>query len=154
MSIKTKKFGDPRKRSVNHSKTETQYFGVWEYRENENTGYKIIMSILKNQNRMFDFPLINQFGYIDIKTNLFIPKNDSIKTDMFGIITLDRIEYNIDYTGFSFLFGGYLTDTVSDNWIGDTNIKLWNGGKLILNRHFGRGNLRDDLEKFCCIRES
>ena len=151
---KKNKSGDPRKRSINQT---NKYFSCWEYRENEIGDYKVILSLCKHKN-LFRFPFEEYFGYRK-KNGEFIFNDKSMSekncvSSMFGITRLNRIKKNIDYTGFCFLFGGQISGEISSNWTGEGNVKDWKGEEIIISPFFGMGNLREDLETFCVIRES
>ena len=149
---KKNKSGDPRKGSINNS---NKYFSCWEYRENVNSDYKIILSVC-NEKMKFRFPYENIFGYRDMENKFFFYDDSIEKTielRMFGLFTLERIINQIDYIGFSYLFGGEINGQVSPNWIDNGTIKLWKGGEITLSPFFGQGNLRKDLETFCQITD-
>ena len=153
-------------------KKSVLYFSCWEYRENKNSDYKIIMSV-GNKNDMFKFPFENKFGYRN-KKGEYIPFNESIITDMYSISSIMRDYDNSDYVGFSFLYGGKITNEIPSYWVGD-NVKyltkdlstFQKSKKEYLESCFFKKdnyhirfiskrlqNLHYDLEKYCQVTET
>jgi len=145
----------------NKKKSVKRYFGCWCYRE-ENCEPVVILSLHKKLGDMFIFPLENKFGYRDKKGN-FIPNNNSIISCMFGFYSFGRLPHSgllIDtkqdlknycreqskLIGYSFYYGGIITDKISEHWVGK-DIK-------ILSKDLSGLGLREDLNSFSEIIES
>ena len=147
-----------------------KYFGCWEYRENQNSDYKIIMTV-GNEKNMFRFPYENQFGYRD-KNNEFTLFDNSTVTDMFGVYSTTKDIFGDDFVGFSCIYGGKIIGEIPSYWKGDNiksltkNLNEFPKSKkvyincLVNDRTGERINpdklyrLRFNLEKYCQITES
>jgi hypothetical protein len=156
MSRKNKS-GNIQKQSVGHSQT---YFSCWEYRENETDEYKIILSLFNNKDKdMFLFPYENKFGH---RSEYFIPNNDKIKIDMFGLLSICKKEYGQDFIGFSFICGGDIIGEIPSHWKGDKvklltkklpddNISIDFNPKTFF---YDMSNLYNEMKSFCRFTET
>jgi len=157
------------------SRGNTKYFSCWEYRENGNDDFKIIL-YETSKKKMFRFPYENMFCYKD-KNNKLNPLNESIVIDMFGryphereIAAIKGYSFNQNYVGFSFLAGGKIIAEIPSYWVGK-KVKLLTKdlssfpksnkpcltGLISREGIFSADRIRRlffDLEKYCIINET